>query len=113
MRKPKDVRSTGRKRGRAVLFRSLRPYRCDICKRTSTKPPPEIRRREFLEFNWPEENRVLNYSLQVNHINKILIDNDPANLQWLCARCHKLLDGLTEAGESIKGDEHGIGLDFL
>jgi len=48
--------------------------------------------------------------LQVNHINKDVLDNDPVNLEWLCAGCHKNKDKQTEKGESIVGDEYGYGL---
>jgi uncharacterized protein YlaI len=46
-------------------------------------------------------------SLQVNHINKDILDNDPVNLEWVCSSCHKLIDSQTEKGVSIKGDEFG------
>lgn len=54
-------------------------------------------------------------SLQANHKNKVLSDIDPANLEWLCASCHKEKDSKTEVGVSIKGDEfgYGLGLDII
>lgn len=49
--------------------------------------------------------------LQVNHINKNVLDNDPVNLEWMCPSCHKYKDSATEKGVSIKGDdEHGYGI---
>jgi hypothetical protein len=47
--------------------------------------------------------------LQVDHINKDVMDNDPANLTWACASCHKEQDSKTGKGESRKGDEFGYG----
>lgn len=49
-------------------------------------------------------------ALQANHKNKILSDIDPANLEWLCASCHKNVDQKTEKGVSLYGDEWGYGL---
>lgn len=51
-------------------------------------------------------------ALQVQHANKNVMDNDPANLEWLCASCHKVEDSQTGVGESLKGDEHGYGLNL-
>jgi len=100
-----DMRSTGRKRGRATLFREWVPFVCNgWCERTSVKPPPDA--PEWFEELWTEEKRELNYSLQVNHINKDISDNDPANLEWLCADCHKLKDSQTGVGE-IDRSEYG------
>lgn len=48
-------------------------------------------------------------TLQVNHINKILRDCDPANLEYLCASCHKERDQQTDKGVSVIEDEHGYG----
>jgi len=79
-------------------------FQCELCKRTSDKPPPDA--PENFDDLWPEENRVLPYSLQVNHKNKDFTDNDPSNLQWLCALCHKVIDGMTEAGE-VDYSEYG------
>jgi hypothetical protein len=47
--------------------------------------------------------------LQANHINKILRDCDPANLEWLCASCHKMRDQQTDIGVSVLEDEQGYG----
>jgi hypothetical protein len=51
--------------------------------------------------------------LQVNHINKDIMDNDPVNLEWLCPSCHKLKDKQTARGVSLKGDEWGYGIEDL
>ena len=99
-----DWRSTGRKRGRKVLFEELLPFQCNWCERTVISPPPDA--PDYFEDIWPEEKRTLEYSLQVNHINKDYTDNDPANLQWMCALCHKVADSFTGAGE-IDYSEYG------
>jgi hypothetical protein len=41
--------------------------------------------------------------LEANHINKNIMDNDPANLQWLCSSCHKLADNKVTKGKAIDG----------
>lgn len=46
-------------------------------------------------------------TLQVDHKNKNVMDNDPVNLRWACPACHKISDSRTEKGVSIKGDEFG------
>jgi hypothetical protein len=46
-------------------------------------------------------------SLEANHINKILSDLDPVNLEWLCKSCHKYADSATAKGVSSVGDEYG------
>lgn len=48
-------------------------------------------------------------TLQANHINKNIMDNDPVNLEWLCASCHKEIDQTTAKGVSVKEDEFGYG----
>lgn len=112
---PKDPRSTGRKRGRAALENSDRPYWCrstddggvniDIidnvkvgCGRSPTDPDAPGGYYPGME------------QLQVNHINKNILDNDLVNLEWACASCHKILDSRTAPGVSVKGDEYGYGL---
>lgn len=107
-RVPKDVRSTGRKRGRATLFRVGRPYECSFCHRAPARIPKEATISENpLNGTW--EGMA---TLQVNHINKNLLDNDPANLEWLCPSCHKIKDSVTGVGVSIMGDEFGYGKPF-
>lgn len=113
---PKDPRSTGRKRGRAALEAQGRPYWCrstmdggfktDIirgqkagCGRSPSDP-------EAPGGYYPGMSQ-----LQVNHINKNVLDNDPANLEWACPGCHKLIDSQTEVGVSTRTtDEWGYGL---
>ena len=46
-------------------------------------------------------------TLQVQHINKNIMDNDPANLEWLCASCHKEVDQQTAKGVSTINDKFG------
>lgn len=109
-KEPIDPRSTGRKRGRLVLFREGQEYVCAgteevTCGKTSKRLPPDAP----IIIAWPESNRVLESSLQVNHINKNVLDNDPANLEWLCASCHKLKDSQSSKGVSIIEDEFGYG----
>src|SRR5580765_5225954 len=92
---PKDPRSTGRTRGRAVLEKTGRPYWCDTCKRSPTDPKAP-------GGHYPGMSQ-----LQVQHINKNVLDNDPANLKWLCASCHKFEDSKTARGVSPIDDEFG------
>lgn len=47
--------------------------------------------------------------LQVNHINKNVLDNDTANLEWVCPQCHKLIDSQTEKGVSTGSEDMGYG----
>lgn len=112
-REVKDARSTGRKRGRRTLEKQERPYWCRStleggfktetirgqvagCGRSPTDP------------NAPGGHYPGMSQLQVNHINKNILDNDPANLEWVCPACHKLIDSQTEKGVSTKaGDEWG------
>jgi hypothetical protein len=101
-----DWRSTGRKRLRRALFDEEVPYECDVCGRSSIERPPDAP-ENFDDF-WPDGKRVLEYSLQANHINKDVTDCDPANGQWLCALCHKYLDSQTGVGE-IDSSEYGYG----
>lgn len=95
---PKDPRSTGRKRGRAVLERTGRPYWCRRCGRSPT------------EKNAPGGLHPAMSPLQVQHKNKNVLDNDPANLEWLCASCHKIEDSKTAKGVSTIENEFGYGL---
>lgn len=104
MKIPKDPRSTGRKRGRAVLFRSNSAYTCKVCSQSPKVLPPDAP-RNFENFI-PGD---LDYSLQCNHINKNILDNDRVNVQWLCAPCHKNADKVTLKGVSTISDEFGYG----
>ena len=105
MKTPKDIRSTGRKRLRLVLFRTRRPYCCGECGKSPKKAPPDAPKN--IEEFWPTENRVLDYTLDANHINKNLLDIDPANGEWLCKLCHKRKDAQTDKGVSIIENEFG------
>lgn len=101
-----DWRSTGRKRLRRALFDDQVPFLCNLCGRTVISPPPDAP-KDFEDL-WPEEKRVLEYSLQANHINKDITDCDPANGEWLCSLCHKFKDSQTGVGE-IDSSEYGYG----
>lgn len=105
---PKDIRSTGRKRLRAVLFRIKRRYSCRRCGCTSSKRPPDA--PNGFENFWPIQEvgvRTVASALQANHINKNLLDCDPANGEWLCASCHALEDRQTAKGVSVIENEFG------
>lgn len=86
----RDPRSTGRKRGRKVLQNSGRPYECEC--RDSSHVWHEG------TCGWKPESQSRSETLDVNHKNKNLLDNDPVNLEWLCRRCHKAIDSRTEKG---------------
>ena len=93
----KDWRSTGRRKGRRVLYASRRDYACDTCGRTVINPPKDA--PDYFDEIWPTANRVLT-KLEVQHKTKDLRDNDEAFLSWLCPSCHKLEDMETAVGES-------------
>ena len=93
-----DIRSTGRRRARRSLFNSRVDFCCVDCKRTSKEPPKDA--PKWFEEIWPEENRVLDYSLQADHLTKDLYENFEEDLVWRCARCHKESDSQTAKGES-------------
>lgn len=110
-RTPKDARSTGRKRGRAKLFTTRRPYYCDPhngrgCGRGPIELPSNAPKLELA----PIEKRVAGLELECNHINKNILDNDPVNLEWLCKSCHKRADQQTDKGVSVLQDEFGYGI---
>lgn len=121
-KKDKDVedpRSTMRRRARAVLEEIDRPY---FCGSTSTgsfdMPKPEGYDpsgrpypcgRSPILASAPGGLFAAMGALQANHINKNIMDNDPANLQWLCASCHKEKDSQSEVGVSVIKDEFGYG----
>lgn len=102
---PKDIRSTGRKRARAVLLKLVeegeREFKCECTENHSWHQGV---------CGWePDRTRPLgrDNNLDANHINKNLLDVDPANLEWLCRRCHRAKDRETEKGVSRIEDEFG------
>lgn len=105
---PKDPRSTQRKRARKVLEATGRPY---FCGSTSSDMWDEVSADGCGRSNRDEEAPGGFFpamgELQVNHINKNIMDNDPANLQYLCPSCHKEKDQQTEKGVSLVTDEFG------
>lgn len=83
---PKDPRSTYRKRARRVLEREVKEGRREFaCRGCGWVPEPPLSRSN---------------NLDVNHKNKIISDNDPANLEYLCRDCHYEEDRATEKGVS-------------
>ena len=105
----KDWRSTGRKRGRKILYETRRAFQCVgwgeyWCGKTTEFPPPDA--PAWFEDIWPEDDRVLT-QLQVDHESKDYTDNDPANLNWRCPSCHRFADNTTGKGESRTGDQSG------
>lgn len=93
-----DWRSTGRRRARKVLFNSFVSFECVDCGRTSKNPPKDA--PSHFEEIWPSELRVLDYSLQADHLTKDLTNNSEEVLAWRCNPCHKASDSKTEKGES-------------
>ena len=95
----KDKRSTGRKRGRAVLVKLTlageRSYVCADCGLIPEKGVEESSRTGGLDCN---------------HKNKNIMDCDPENLQWLCRVCHYKADRATAKGVSSVDDEFGYGI---
>jgi ribosomal protein L37AE/L43A len=96
--KIKDWRSTGRRKARRALYTARELFRCVDCHKTSKEPPKDA--PNYFDEIWPEENRVLDYSLQADHLTKDLTVNDEGFLVWRCAKCHKESDKSTEKGES-------------
>lgn len=109
---PKDLRSTGRKRGRAakvaVLIRDGLPYVCEKCGKGPSKLPLTVDPLCLVGGEEGEE-----FPLEVNHINKDLNDCEEANLQLLCKADHRALDSLSLKGVSLVEDEYGYGLSML
>lgn len=116
---PDDPRSTGRKRGRKVLETIGRPYWCGstddggiidrvVLRKDGGTVKVGCGRSPTVE-DAPGGYYPGMAQLEVNHINKDILDNDPVNLEWLCKSCHKNQDNQTEKGVSVKGDEYGYG----
>lgn len=99
-REMKDVRSTGRRRARKVLFESYTDYKCVDCGKTVIEPPKDA--PNWFDELWPLENRVLTSQLQADHETKNLEDNDEAYVNWRCPSCHKLSDNKTDKGVATK-----------
>jgi hypothetical protein len=97
--KIKDWRSTGRRKGRRSLYNSHIEYRCKKCTFTTKLPPKDA--PPWFEEIWPEELRVLDSQLQVQHKTKDVTQNDEDDLEWLCPSCHKIEDLKTEVGVSL------------
>ncbi len=89
------IRSQGRKRLRAALLASDKPFECELC---GWIPTPPLHRGNTLD---------------ANHKSKDLSDNDAANGQWLCRTCHKREDSKTAKGISQYGEVMGYDLDNL
>src|SRR5215831_4564022 len=95
----KDWRSTGRKRGRAVLEKTNRPYFCGSQSESSAVREGYCGRTPDPTVDSPPGGCYPGMAvLQVDHINKNVRDNDPANLTWACPSCHKEQDSKTEKG---------------
>ncbi len=97
----RDPRSTGRKRARRVLIKLVesgeRDYCCAVCGHIPTISYKESSRKGDI--------------LDANHINKNWLDNDSANLEWLCRPCHYEKDRSTGKGVSSVEDEFGFNID--
>jgi hypothetical protein len=104
----KDWRSTGRRKARRVLFQNYVEFKCVgyiksdgtvvTCGDTTTEPPKDA--PAWFDEIWPTERRVLTpQSLQADHESKDVTVNDITELNWRCARHHKLQDNQTAKGE--------------
>lgn len=102
---PKDPRSTQRKRARDVLNRTGRKYFCGSRSDGSTSPDGCGRSPTLGDA--PGGTYPGMATLQANHINKNIMDNDPANLEWLCPSCHREKDNRTAKGVSVIENEFG------
>ena len=89
----KDPRSQCRKRLRAALLASDKPFECAKC---GWAPTPPLTRTN---------------NLDANHISKDIYDCDPANGEWLCRLHHKQADMKTEKGVSPVGETMGYDLE--
>jgi hypothetical protein len=109
-RVPKDPRSTQRKRARRILEQRQTPLVCGY-KASGEMGEHGCGRSPDPAFADLASGGVYPGigTLQVNHINKNIMDNDPVNLEYLCASCHKEIDQTTEKGQSVIDDEFGYG----
>ena len=98
-KRPKDARSTQRKRARKVLLESGRDYACECT------GVPGCEHEKPCGYSPNKQSR--SDTLDANHINKNLFDLRPSNLEWLCRGCHKRADKRTERGVSTIADEFG------
>lgn len=91
-----------------MLVATGRPY---FCGSTSSETWDEVSKdgcgRSELEEDAPGGFFPGMGTLQANHINKNIMDNDPYNLQYLCPSCHKEKDQQTEKGISLVDNEFG------
>lgn len=119
-----DLRSTGRKWARKTYLTHLAEeqgtYACEKCGRGPDRLPYTIGQPPYGDPTWPtrirlpvETSRVPNLALQVDHKNKDLSDVDLANLQLLCASCHKIEDSKTEKRQSKEPDTFGYATTIL
>lgn len=101
----KDIRSTGRRRARRVLYKAYVPFKCVDCGKTNSVPPKDA--PKWFDEIWPEENRVLKESegLQADHETKDLEINTEDDCNWRCPKCHKQKDMQTDKGESTQEDK--------
>lgn len=100
-----DPRSTGRKRARKVLFETERPFKCERC---GSVPDGVSDAGEIIDVTKLDRSN----NLDANHKNKDWLDNDPANLEWLCRVCHRKSDR-DDFDKEKYVDEHGYGLEFM
>jgi len=110
VKEPKDPRSTQRKRARKILEARNTPVVCGF--RASGEEGPDGCGRTP-DPAWSDYAHGGVYpgigTLQVDHVSKNIMDNDPVNLQYLCASCHKEKDQQTAKGVSPIDDEFGYG----
>lgn len=94
---PEDPRSTWRKRARKVLLQLVadgeRSYHCEYVSESG-----EV-------CGWFPGEQSRSDSLDVNHINKILSDLDPSNLEFLCRVHHLLRDRASGKGVTLHGEK--------
>jgi hypothetical protein len=103
-----DWRSTGRRKGRRTLYNAYRDYKCEgyegfECGKTTKSPPKDA--PSWFEDIWPEDNRVLESQLQVDHTSKDLTNNSEEFLEWACPSCHKIKDSKTAKGVATVVEE--------